>query len=217
MCQALSVNADANELTTRFRIEKVVSHMSGLREVMPTEQLSIIFDDPYEGRLLGESRWGLMPFWAKDSILMESRTMLWKPSFDRIIKKQRCIIPCHGFFVSRTEGKETQRAKLMMRSGSFAIAGLYDVFRSPSGGGETRTCTLITTQANALVSPYQRQMPAILEEEHVEAWLNGTFDDMFQLHGMLRPMDPFQMVAASLLPVKGDKVPFEMPQPETAG
>ena len=216
MCQALSVHVNSAELVNKLQIEHVVRYTSEPQDINPTESLSIVFDDPYEGRMLDEARWGLMPFWAKDSVLMESRTMLWKPSFDRIIKKQRCIIPCNGFVISRTEGKETKRAKLSMRSGSFAVAGLYDVFRSPSGG-ETRTCTLITTQANALVSPYQRHMPAILDEEHVEAWLSGRFDDLFQLHGFLRPMDPFQMVARELLSVKGDKVAYEIPQPETAG
>jgi len=214
MCQSLWSATDLSEVKERYQVEKVMFHTAERQEINPTDSIAAVFDHKFEGRLLDEFRWGLMPYWAKDSVLMESRTMLWKPIFDRILKKQRCVIPCSGFFVSRTEGKETQRARLTMRSGTFAIAGLYDVFRSPSGG-ELRTLTLMTTQANALVSPYQRQMPAILEEEDVESWLKGTFDDSFALHALLKPMDPFQMLVAPLAPSRGDKVEFELPRPET--
>ncbi|MCQ6562513.1 SOS response-associated peptidase [Paenibacillus mendelii] len=217
MCQAISSAADVSELTERYQIEKVLFHSTHSREINPTESVCAVFEHPYDGRLLDEFRWGLMPFWAKDSIWMESRTMLWKPIFDRILKRQRCVIPCTGFYVSRTEGKQTHRAKVSMRSGTFAIAGLYDIFRAPTGGEETRTLTLITTQANGLVSPYSRQMPAILEEEHVERWLKGSFDDPFEMHAMLKPMDAMRMLSVPIGSAPGDKVEFEVSRPEPIG
>ncbi|MBB3112648.1 putative SOS response-associated peptidase YedK [Paenibacillus phyllosphaerae] len=213
MCEALSITAEVNELTDRYQIEKVMLYNANRPEVNPTETVSAIFQHRYDGRLLDDFRWGLMPYWAKDSILMETRTMLWKPIFDRILKKQRCVIPCTGFYVSKTEGKETTRSKISMRSGSFAIAGLYDVFRSASGE-ELRTCTLLTTQANGLVSPYQRTMPAILEEEHVERWLSGTIAEPFELHEMLGPMDALRMNVEVIGTTYADKVPFGFRRPE---
>ncbi|UVI30871.1 SOS response-associated peptidase [Paenibacillus spongiae] len=217
MCQSITNSADVSELTERYQIEKVLFHASHSREINPTESVSAVFEHPYDGRLMSEFRWGLMPFWAKDSVLMESRTMLWKPIFDRILKRQRCVIPCTGFYVSKTEGKVTERAKLTMRSGSFAIAGLYDIFRAPTGGKETLTLTMLTTQANGLVSPYSRQMPAILEEEHVEQWLKGTFEDPFDMHDLLKPMDVMRMISVPVVSGQGDKVEFDVSRPESVG
>ncbi|MFC4098611.1 SOS response-associated peptidase [Paenibacillus xanthanilyticus] len=213
MCEAIAITAERAELEQRYQIEKVLTYNANRLQISPTETVSAIFDHPYQGRLLDDFRWGLLPYWAKDSVLMETRTMLWKPIFDRILKKQRCIVPCTGFYVTKTEGKETVRAKMTMRSGSFAIAGLYDVFRSNSGE-ELRTCTLMTTQANGLVSPYQRTMPAILEEEHIEQWLAGKFADPFELHTMLKPMDALRMAEIEIETTIEGKVPFELRRPK---
>lgn len=213
MCEAIAITAERAELEQRYQIEKVLTYNANRLQISPTETVSAIFDHPHQGRLLDDFRWGLLPYWAKDSVLMETRTMLWKPIFDRILKKQRCIVPCTGFYVTKTEGKTTVRAKMTMRSGSFAIAGLYDVFRSNSGE-ELRTCTLMTTQANGLVSPYQRSMPAILEEEHIEPWLAGRFADPFELHAMLKPMDALRMAEIELETTIEGKVPFELRRPK---
>jgi len=212
MCQSISIMADASELTDRFQIDHVLFHTANRREIKPTESLSAIFEHK-EKRVMDECRWGLMPFWAKDSLLMDSRTMLWKPIFDRVVKKQRCVIPCNGFYLSKTTGKETERVKISMRSGTFAIAGLYDVFRSASGE-EMRTCTLLMTRANGLVSPFQELMPAILEQEDIDKWLKKDGVELSPLHPMLRSMDVMRMLSIPLSATGSDKVEFDSPRPE---
>jgi putative SOS response-associated peptidase YedK len=206
MCQAISITAEASELTDRFQIDNILFYTSNRHEINPTESVSAIFEHR-ERRVLDECRWGLMPYWAKDSLRMDSRTMLWKPIFDRVMKKQRCIIPCTGFYVSRTVGKETERVKVTMRSGTFGIAGLYDIFRSASGE-EMRTCTLLMTRANWLVSPYQELMPAILEQEDTDIWLKRDVAELSPLHPMLRTMDAERMLSIPLSAAGGGKVEF---------
>jgi len=82
-----------------------------------------------------------------------------------------------------------------MRSGTFGIAGLYDVWRSPSGDEELRTCMMLMTEANPLVSLYQGRMPAILDEEQTNLWLQPELRDPYALRSLLRPMDDLLMVA----------------------
>ena len=85
--------------------------------------------------------------------------------------------------------------KFKMRSGTFGIAGLYDVWRAPSGEEELRTCMMLMTEANPLVSPYHGNMPAILDQEQAEKWLDPELKDSRLLRSFLRPVDDLLMVA----------------------
>ncbi|SDW68356.1 SOS response-associated peptidase [Paenibacillus sp. CF384] len=212
MCQSISITAQASELTERFELDNVLFYISNRYEVNPTDSVSAIIETK-NGRILDEFRWGMVPYWARDSVRMDSSELFDKPIYERIANKQRCIIPCTGFYVTRTIGKEVHRMKLTMRSGTFAIAGLYDVFR-PASGEEMRTCTMLMTSANSHVSPYQPLMPAILEQEDIGDWLQRGSRTPYELRSMLRPMDALRMVAIPLSPSIDDMVDFESPRTE---
>ncbi|QHT59237.1 SOS response-associated peptidase [Paenibacillus lycopersici] len=212
MCQAIAITAASSELTERFELDNVLFHTSSRSEIQPTESISAIIHHKDE-RVLDEFRWGMVPYWAKDSVRMDSLKLFEKPIYERIANKQRCIIPCNGFYVSRTEGKVVHRVKIAMRSGMFAIAGLYDVFR-PASGEEMRTCTMLMTKANGLIAPYQPQMPAILEPEDVSAWLTRGSRTPFQLTNMLRMMESVRMIAIPVSPTGEADMEFEAPRTE---
>ncbi|SDN40283.1 Putative SOS response-associated peptidase YedK [Paenibacillus sp. yr247] len=195
MCQSISILADVNELVKQFRIDRLLSYSSNRYEVKPTESVSAVIMNKKGERLLDEFRWGLMPFWAKDAVCGDRDSIFTNIVFERIVKKQRCIIPCSGFYVSLTEGKTTQWIKFKMRSGTFGIAGLYDVWRAPSGEEELRTCMMLMTEANSLVSPYHRKMPAILDQDQAEMWLQPEMRDSRLLRSILRPVDDLLMIA----------------------
>ncbi|KRF43979.1 SOS response-associated peptidase [Paenibacillus sp. Soil787] len=195
MCQSISILADVNELVKQFRIDRLLSYSSNRYEVRPTESVSAVMMNKKGERILDEFRWGLMPFWAKDAVCGDRDSIFTNVVFERIVRKQRCIIPCSGFYISVTEGKATEWIKFKMRSGTFGIAGLYDVWRAPSGEEELRTCMMLMTEANSLVSPYQRRMPAILDQDQAEMWLQPEMRDSRLLRSILRPVDDLLMVA----------------------
>lgn len=195
MCHSISILADVNELVKQFRIDRLLSYSSNRYEVRPTESVSAVMMNKKGERILDEFRWGLMPFWAKDAVCGDRDSIFTNVVFERIVRKQRCIIPCSGFYISVTEGKETEWIKFKMRSGTFGIAGLYDVWRAPSGEEELRTCMMLMTEANSLVSPYQRKMPAILDQDQAEMWLQPEMKDSRLLRSILRPVDDLLMVA----------------------
>ncbi|MNY78036.1 hypothetical protein D3C86_2181250 [compost metagenome] len=54
---------------------------------------------------------------------------------------------------------------------------------------------MLMTESNSVVSPYQANMPAILDEEGMEKWLQPDQKDSRLLRSYLQPIDEMRMVA----------------------
>jgi putative SOS response-associated peptidase YedK len=74
----------------------------------------------------------------------------------------------------------------------FAFAGIWDRWKDASGN-LVETCSILTTTPNPLLADVHDRMPAILEPENYELWLDPGFKDLDTLIGMLKPFDPAQM------------------------
>jgi putative SOS response-associated peptidase YedK len=61
-----------------------------------------------------------------------------------------------------------------------------------------RTCTIITTTANAVVAPVHQRMPVILERDQAWEWVAGR--DGVDLQRMLVPFNPELMTAYQVRP-----------------
>jgi len=76
----------------------------------------------------------------------------------------------------------------------FGFAGLYDTWRDKQGR-ELKTYTIITTQPNSLVGTIHNRMPAILEKQDEEVWLNPDETDTTHLVKLLHPYPASEMEA----------------------
>ena len=76
----------------------------------------------------------------------------------------------------------------------FGYAGLTERWVSPEGG-EVHTCCIITTDANALMTPIHDRMPVILAPSNYSTWLDPDNADMNGLRALLRPVAADSMVA----------------------
>ncbi|WP_343049835.1 SOS response-associated peptidase [Paenibacillus phytohabitans] len=154
-----------------------------------------------EGKRLGELRWGLVPFWAKDDkigsrmINARAKTVAEKPAFKRLLKSKRCIIPADGFYEWKKDGTSKQPYRILMTDGSiFSFAGLYDTWEDPEGK-KVSTCTIITTTPNSLMADIHDRMPVILRPEDEADWLGRDNDDVESLLKLLKPYDAAKMRA----------------------
>src|SRR6185369_13970010 len=75
----------------------------------------------------------------------------------------------------------------------FAFAGLSEHWHR--GDEAIDSCTIITTEANELMSPLHDRMPVILSPDDYELWLDNEFAGREQLESMLRPYPADEMVA----------------------
>ncbi len=143
-------------------------------------------------------RWGLIPSWANDSssgfkmINARSETVAAKPSFRELLRSRRCLIPADGFYEWKRVGKEklpfcfTMADKSMADDSVFALAGLWERWKSPQGQ-IIESCTILTTTPNELTRDVHDRMPVILPRDAYGMWLDPGFTQLPELQSLLKP------------------------------
>ncbi|WP_342424837.1 SOS response-associated peptidase [Paenibacillus sp. FSL E2-0178] len=201
MCGRFTITVTLEELITHYLIDD-----SKLATLKPNYNVAPMHNVPaviasVAGKRLGELRWGLIPFWAKDEkigskmINARAETVAEKPAFKRLLKTKRCIIPADGFYEWKKDGTSKQPYRILMSDGSlFSFAGLYDTWEDPEGK-KLSTCTIITTTPNSLMDDIHDRMPVILRPEDEADWLGRDNDDVESLLKLLKPYDAAKMRA----------------------
>ena len=129
--------------------------------------------------------WGLIPHWASDTEIRKStlnakiETVNEKPSFKDVVN-QRCLIIADGYFEWKwldAKGKNKQKYSIFEPDhGLFAFAGLYSITQNAQTGKEQKTFTMLTTEANQLMSEIhnsKKRMPIILKREDEQKYLQN--------------------------------------------
>jgi putative SOS response-associated peptidase YedK len=70
----------------------------------------------------------------------------------------------------------------------FAFAGLWDRWRDASGKA-VETCSILTTTPNAVTSTIHDRMPAILDPDGYDLWLDPGMRDVAAVSDLLKPCD----------------------------
>ena len=147
--------------------------------VAPTSRIAGI-REAGDCRRLDTFVWGLMPSWRRSAgassplINARAESVTDKPSFRNLVPTQRCVVPMTGYYEWLTT-KEVKRKIpffITRRDGSpLAVAGLWDAADTDSDG-YPRAC-VITVAANPQLAQIHDRMPAVLEGEALDAWLDG--------------------------------------------
>ena len=144
-------------------------------------------------RELTRMRWGFVPRWAKDTAIgnkminARGETLAQKPTFRTAFRRHRCLLPADGFYewqalpAAAGESVRKQPLHIGMKDGSlFGLAGLFERWLSPEGE-VLDTCTIVTTDANALLAPVHVRMPLIIPPENYARWLDPSEQDVADL------------------------------------
>lgn len=143
-------------------------------------------------------RWGFVPFFATDPkvgfkmINARAETVAEKPAYRDALQTRRCLVVADGFYEwEPREGRPKLPWWVTRSDGApFAFAGLWSVWHAPDGDA-LRTCTIVTTQANATLRDVHERMPVMLPDQASElAWLDHA-TPAADLYGLLAPLpDP---------------------------
>ncbi len=185
MCFFFRQSKSALELQNRFKasFEAAPADGEGDYNGFRFPRIPVITnDDPGVIRFFG---WGLIPHWAKDDSIRKFtlnariETVKEKPSF-RGSAGKRCLIPADGFYEWQwldEKGKRKQKYILTFPGDElFAFAGLWSEWLDRSTGEVINTCTILTTEANELLSRIhnsKKRMPVIPERDNENEWLSN--------------------------------------------
>ena len=191
MCGRYSLTSKLDNLQARFDFEAENLAYRPRYNVAPTQEVLAVVNDGQNRA--GFLRWGLVPFWAKDTrigsrmINVRAETVAEKPAFRQALRKRRCLVLADGFYEWKKEGAAKVPMYIASRSGEpFGMAGLWGTWKAPSGE-PLHSCTIITTAANSLMEPIHDRMPVILTRETEAAWLDRSIDDPVALTHLLAP------------------------------
>ena len=192
MCGRFTVRMDPRESARVFGVTRTDGACAPSFNVAPAQKIPVV--TLLDGqRVMDAFQWGLIPSWAKDPAIgnklinARAETVADKPSFRRAFLHRRCLILADGFYEWKLEGTRKRPVHITLRDRSgFAFAGLWERWQSPEGVA-VKSCTIITTEANAFMRAIHHRMPVILPKESEEAWLDPAITDREILLGLLLP------------------------------
>jgi putative SOS response-associated peptidase YedK len=176
--------------------------------IAPTQDVPVIRQrrQPAGERTLQLLRWGLVPSWAASlaggakMINARAETITVKPAFRDAFARRRCLVPADGFYEWRPGDVTKQPYLIAARDGApLAFAGLWERWSLPeadeidAAGKRSEgkrpyvdSFTIVTTDANAYLTPLHHRMPVILGPAERTAWLDPAARPA-ELLRLLRP------------------------------
>ncbi|MFB6105273.1 MAG: SOS response-associated peptidase [Halobacteriaceae archaeon] len=195
MCGRTSLFTPQPDLERRFDAT-AVDPLEPRYNIAPGEDLAVITNEAPEE--ISQFEWGLVPHWVDDPsawsprINARSESLTERASFRDAVEKRRCLVLADGFYEWQGDrGSKRPYRVALADDAPFAFAGLWETWE---GEDETRqTVTILTTDANEVVSPIHDRMPVMLEPDEEAAWLAAT--DEATRAAVLDPYPPGEVCA----------------------
>lgn len=201
MCGRFTLTADPAQLQESFPDVSFPTAGGPRFNIAPSQPVLVLPNDAKNAA--DYFVWGLIPSWAKDptigSKLINARaeTLGEKASFRGSYKYKRCLVFADGFYEWQAQpGSKTKVPHFIkLTSGKpFALAGLWDEWHSPDGS-QVKSCTIITTEPNELMSRLHNRMPVILPQSAYAQWLDPAPRKPEDLQALLVPYPTAAMTA----------------------
>lgn len=192
MCGRFTLRTPAQQLAEHFQLPLLADAEYAPRyNVAPSQAVLAVRIDPADGsRNWARLRWGLIPSWAQDAAIgnrtinARSESAAEKPTFRQSFAQRRCLIVADGFYEWAGTGAAKRPYYIHRADGApFAFAGLWD--RWTKGDAPIESCTILTTNANAVLTPLHERMPVILQPSAYVAWLDPRPQSTPQLQTLL--------------------------------
>jgi putative SOS response-associated peptidase YedK len=174
------------------------------------------------------ARWGLIPHFAKSladfkglaTINAKAESVMTSSTFRVPFERRRCLVPLDGFYewqllggpnTAKKNAKKQPFAFTLRDGEPFALAGLWDAWKEPKPKAVSvhapdtwlQSFSILTTEANELMSTVHSRMPVILHERDWARWLDRTESDQPPID-LLRPYDSDAMRMTACDPAIGN-------------
>jgi len=191
MCGRFTQAADGEIIWKVFELPEA-PELAPRYNIAPTQDVAVVRAHD-GGRGLAMLHWGLIPSWAKERTIgarminARAETLAEKPAFRSALRARRCLLVADGFYEWQRTGGTKQPHFIRFRDARpFGFAGLWE--RWQRGDEEPiESCTIVTTEANALLAPIHDRMPVILDPKQFALWLDPSMTDTNRVGELLRP------------------------------
>jgi putative SOS response-associated peptidase YedK len=216
MCGRYYRRSDKQRIAETFRTRNGIDGLAMAPtdyNIAPSTFQPVIRESKEDGtRELVMMRWGLVPFFTKQladikggsTINAKAETIRTSPTWREPFKKRRCLVPASGFYEWQKIDAKTRKPYAFTLSGSslFAFAGLWDAWKDPAGGW-LQSFSIVTTEANELMSTVHTRMPVILHHRDYDRWLSRVVTDQPPTY-LLRPFESEEMEMKPANPLVGN-------------
>lgn len=200
MCGRYTITKSLLEIQERFEIppdnlDFDPEEFQPMYNVSPTDKVPCVIVAGQEKRL-ALLRWGLIPFWAKEARIGASMinarddSLESKPAFKDLVKSNRCLVVADSFYEFKAFGKTKRPVRFMLKEGElFVFAGLHTSWNDKAKKEKVKSCTILTTEPNEVVSPVHNRMPVMLTREGEAKWLDPQVTSFEDIKELLKPLD----------------------------
>ena len=195
MCGRYSLTDPEEAIRRLFGYDGPALNWPPMYNIAPTLDVpAVVKGSAGTPRSLVKARWGLIPSWARDMKIgakltnARAETVAEKPSFRSAWKNRRCLIAADGFYEWQRDGAAKGPYRVSYEDERpFAFAGLWERWDGPDG--PVRSCTIVTTAANAALAPIHHRMPVVVDPPDFGRWLGLEPAGEEDLHALLKPRD----------------------------
>jgi putative SOS response-associated peptidase YedK len=219
MCGRYGTRRNKQEIATAFKVGRIFEDpMAPDYNIAPTTFHPVIREEKeLTERELVLMRWGLVPFFAKSladwkgvtTINARAETVATSPTYRKPFAARRCIVPADWFYEWQTIENGTKKPTkrpyaIQLKSDEpLAFAGLWDAYHDKTNDTWLQSYSIITTEANELMSEIHTRMPVILHPKDFDRWLDRTVTDQLPID-LLRPYESHLMEMAPCNPLVGN-------------
>lgn len=194
MCGRFSITGDLDFYVEYFGVDETLAEpLEKNWNVAPTDPIYVVAER--DGvRQLGTMKWGLVPHWAKDTrsihINARSETVATTAAFRDSFARKRCLIPADGFYEwEPPEDGRTPHWVYRADGHPMVFAGIWAARIDPETEEWQRTCSILTTGAEGVISAIHDRMPVPLPPDVWDAWLDRDLTDSEEALGLLRSIE----------------------------
>jgi putative SOS response-associated peptidase YedK len=191
MCGRFDIHSAIELIAFFFQIDAITFDIVPNYNVAPTQNIPIVINDGKKNILI-PSRWGFLPSWTREKktafsmINARAETVDTNKSYKDAFVNHRCLVVADGFYEwQKQDGIKIPYYIHLKSKQPMAFAGLYNNWTSPEGE-EICSSTIVTTDANELVTPLHDRMPVILHQDDFMLWLNPNEHDKDALKPLLK-------------------------------
>jgi putative SOS response-associated peptidase YedK len=205
MCGRYVRKSDKQKIAEAFRVHTDLSDLSMPPDdynIAPSTFQPVIRESRDEGtREMVLMRWGLIPFFTKQlsdvkgisTINARAESIQKSPTWREPFRKRRCLVPVSGFYEWKKLDEMTKQPYFFTvpDTSLFAFAGLWDAWKDKDGNW-LQSFSIVTTEANELMSAVHTRMPCILHPRDYDRWLSREITEQPPID-LLRPYESEDM------------------------